>query len=739
MASSRPSSLILDDDDDWGAVSPLLTSTSRSSTTTSSSGKLLNYVTVGAALSGGGSKRNVWVREDGLNECLGKVGINNKFCVKLCEPGKHHCGTGRHASKFLVGTNVAYIRFTENQVHCTPVLPLDSLTQAQQGKVRSMLLTAAEWETVLGEIQSGHVPDWLLGLDAVKEEDEERSADADSLQLLSPMASRGKEGMFSIVPTFSFDSTSLEELDEGMETKVDDTDTRLLKVEGRLISLKSKLTRPFLDIEANYSVISSDISKLYDKVKSLTIAIGPAQRFEVVNAAVKSLTIKVTQLEEFKSDTLTRYNRVMSALDEVKENVNATMEEMTEQQAVASQFEVWMSQTDKVLSTFGKRFAAIKPILQKLSITSKNPDEDDYMQDPISGTGVSQLKVESLNVEESLICRLADLESKMKILENRVVGAGVQMGSFVFQSFEDLLKWVQVKIPKGRFGLFVDGHSFLEFFTLSGHVDTEVGTAAFSHSIKAGFSTYVEAQLAMSFKNLFPAVFGKGGSSSMDDSECLPAITKGDKWNNGSTGVHHQLMRNMNDVSYQLDSSIKKVLKDHPEGRQLAIDCVTASKRFVIDLIAFMSQEYSTWQQRGFSKKDAWQIVCQIVRRIFEDLQSARISARNSQDLEDADFTTATFLYATLRCHGIMEGIVRHQFHAHPHVASVITRHLAANFVKPEDLEAKMTALATKVDSLYSKVDLLVNKEKEKFKADKDKSKLEKLKKGKHKNDSEDS
>jgi hypothetical protein len=30
----------------------------------------------------------------------------------------------------------------------------------------------------------------------------------------------------------------------------------------------------------------------------------------------------------------------------------------------------------------------------------------------------------------------------------------------------------------------------------------------------------------------------------------------------------------MNDVYYQLDSSIKKVYKDYPEARQLAIDCV---------------------------------------------------------------------------------------------------------------------------------------------------------------------
>jgi hypothetical protein len=337
---------------------------------------------------------------------------------------------------------------------------------------------------------------------------------------------------------------------------------------------------------------------------------------------------------------------------------------------------------------------------------------------------------------KSLTCLIADMQEKIKILESQVVGSGVQMGNCVFQSFKDLHKWVQVKVPNGRFGLFVDGHSFLEFFTLSEHIDTESGAAAFSHLMKTGFTTYIEAQLANSFKNLFLAVFGKGGSATLDDSECLPAISNGDKWTNGSTGLHHQLLRNMNDVSYQTGSTIKKVLHDHLEARQLTIDCVTTSKRFAIDLITFMSQEYATWQQRGFTKKGAWQIFCQIARRIFEDMQSARISARNIQDLDDMDFTTASFLYTTLKCHEIMEGYVKHQFHAHPHVFSVITRHLNANFVKPEQsqtsqqqaLEAKVTALASRVDSHASKLDVLVNKAKEKFKQDKEKEKNGKAK-----------
>jgi hypothetical protein len=85
--------------------------------------------------------------------------------------------------------------------------------------------------------------------------------------------------------------------------------------------------------------------------------------------------------------------------------------------------------------------------------------------------------------------------------------------------------------------------------------------------------------------------------------------------------------------------------------------------------------------------------------------------------LEDVDFTTASFLYATLKCHEIMEGYVKHQFHAHPHVSSVITRHLAANFVKPEEaVDSQISALWVKVDSHESKINLYIAKEKEKKK-----------------------
>jgi hypothetical protein len=647
---------------------------------------------------GGGSKRLLWVlEEDGPAACLGKVGLNNKFCIKTCEEGKTHCGVIRHGSRFVVIPNTAYVRVSDHQVASSPSLDLSILSRGQREKLLEASMSAADWEVCFQSIQSGDYPDWLIVDPDAKVDD--GLADVESVDLLSPIAAKEKYGVFKIIPTFSFDS-DVSDYDEkvGEDGIRSLTEGRVKRLEDKMLHLKEKLSRPFIEIDAGYNVLTSDLVKLNERVKQVTNVIGPYRATESVGRWLESLTERLNNLEDLKASVSAKFAGFHSTQANFKDELNHTMEEVAELQAMLVQSQGWMANTAQTLEVFKKRFGVIRPLLNRFTSSPGESDSD-------------------LSKYDTLHRQLQDMQEKIKILENRVVGSSVQMGNCVFQSFEDLHKWVQVKIPKGRFGLFVDGHSFLEFYTLSGHIDTEAGAAAFSHSQKAGFTTYTEAQLAISFKNLFPAVFGKGGASNLDDSEYLPAISNGDKWNNGSTRLHHQLLRNMNDVSYQIDSSIKKVLSDHAEARQLAIDCVTASKRFAIDLISFMSQEYATWQQRGFPRKEAWRIVCQIVRRIFEDMQSARIYARNVQDLEDVDFTTASFLYAALKCHEIMEGYVKHQFHAHPHVSSVITRHLAANFVKPEEaVDSQISALWVKVDSHESKINLYIAKEKEKKK-----------------------
>jgi hypothetical protein len=724
MASSRPTPFVIDDDEDWGTLSVLPPSSSRPSTTSSvTSGEFNAFTFVGSAIAGGGPKRRLWVLKEGLVPCLGKVGANNKICIRPCVEGFDHCGTARHSVKSQVQPDFAHIRITDNQVYAAPTWNLSSFLEKQRGSILSIQLTAADWEKDFKSIESGEYPEWLVKIMEEDVQDNSSVSDQVSVQLLSPVAAKSKQGVFELLPTFSFESANSEGNTRENEFEVD-ADTRLFKVENKIEKLKSKLNRPFRDIDASYSVMVNDIQKLHDRVKTLTLLVGSfPSKMQGLPISLCRMYVEIKEktngLVIFKDHLSPFVNKLSLDLENLKKTVNSMQEEFGEFQDLPLQFEQWTQASNRNFEAFNRRFASIKSVLSR-NLSAYDDDKENVKQ--------SSLSADPDQISSDILYRqILSLEETIKLLESRVVGAGVQLGGLVFQSFDDLLAWVKIKVPKGRFGVFVDGHSFLEFFSLLGHVDTEAGTAAFSHSQKAGFSTYIEAQLAISFKNLFPIVFGKGGSPSMDDAECLPAISSGDKWNNGSTGIHHQLMRNMNDVSYQLDSSIKKVLKDHSDARQLAFDCVTASKRFVIDLIAFMSQEYSTWQQRGFSKKDAWLVVSQIVRRIFEDLQSARISARNAQDFDDIDFTTATFLYATLRCHDVMEGYVKHQFHAHPHVSSVITRHLAANFVKPEQsqdskissMDTKVKALGAKLDSYVSKLELFISKEKAKHKQDK--------------------
>lgn len=73
------------------------------------------------------------------------------------------------------------------------------------------------------------------------------------------------------------------------------------------------------------------------------------------------------------------------------------------------------------------------------------------------------------------------------------------------------------------------------------------------------------------------------------------------------------------------------------------------------------------------------------VRRIFEELYSERVVARDIYDQKDPDFTTAKYLWATWKAHAVMEHYLRHQFYEHPAISAVLARHLADNYVKPDE------------------------------------------------------
>ena len=658
---------------------------------------------------------------------------NVKFCIKPCEASSKSCDTVRHAhSKVKVLSKQGYLKSSDQVALLHNALDCSSFSEEQVAVIQAQALTVSDWEQILQDFQKGSYPAWFIVDEALKYNPASLTTPGVPTatprtikpELVSPRLVDGPGGFFSQIPTLSFDSVeSQSSADSDVASQTDkNLLLRTLKTyDSRFQKIKDAWGKPFLDIEANMLLLLKDIKVMQASIGSNQPVQGKS--FDSVWNALGGLGQSVKRLE---SNQTTILDQVDSQITEMVDNFS------TVAKASAGMLDVQerLDDMDLVLKAFDRRFSAIKPVFDKVK------------QQLSFGFGVKSTETRTLesggvNVEKLLetvkrlekrleeqawttpdtdedrLCRvetmLRDQESRLDQIANRVTGAGVKMGNCVFPSFEDLHEWVKIKVPKGRFGFFVDAHSFLEFFVQGAHHSAEASAAAESHSDKAGYATYLETQMAASFKNLFPSVFGKGGSATLDDAECLPAITSGDKWDNGTTGVKHQLSRNMNDISHQLDSVIKKVLRDHHEARQLAIDCVTASKRFVIDLLTFMSTEYVLWQQRGLTKKDSWLLVCRMVRRIFEDMQSVRISARNIRDKEDVDFTSAMMIYASLKCHDVMEGYTLRDFEHHPNISAVITRHLAANFVKPDastdkGLDKKISGLSGKVDSLESRI-----------------------------------
>ncbi len=59
---------------------------------------------------------------------------------------------------------------------------------------------------------------------------------------------------------------------------------------------------------------------------------------------------------------------------------------------------------------------------------------------------------------------LVTIKEEIKRLKQQIGGTGITVGHQVFQSYEDFAAWVKTGVPPGRFGLFVDGHSLLDFF-----------------------------------------------------------------------------------------------------------------------------------------------------------------------------------------------------------------------------------------------------------------------------------
>jgi len=603
----------------------------------------------------------------------------------------------------------------ETKAFCDPKLDASRLEDDQLVQILAAYHPRDKWSDIFNDLEHGVFPfDGSLPakLEPVDEiEESPPPLPQDPLTLVSPKKSSDHAGIFSVFPALSYDDEVDVVAEDNSTVTKESVLASIQEFNHRFARLKGKWTSAFQDVEVSHLLVTADLAKVSNATDTLASAIGTppvidGTTFDSVWQAILHVS--------------SRLQHGFTSLQESITNVSLDFDRLT------TQHHQTMTTLQDTVRRHESRFTKILPILMSMqsahTISPSAPhDRDKQLEDKLHDLTqiVEELKEKqwqtafsapshSVPPLSALDEKLSNMESQIQNLQMRIVGNGVQIGGVVFQCFEDVKIWITAKFPIKRYGLFVDGVSLLDFFTFVSHVDTEKSMTAYYNQQKSGFASMYEARLAASTQNLFPMVFGRSNSTGMDDSEYLPALQDPDKWDNGMTGLRYQISRGMGDVEFQLESTIDSILKNYPEPRQIAKECLYKSKRFVTDLCAFITQDFQKWQHRGHSKKDSWRMTTVCVRRIFEEIHSQRVVARDILDVQDGDFSCAKFLWATWKAHETMSAYVRHQFYEHPSIAAVLARHLADNHVKPDEaVSSRVTSLDKAIKNINSRLDTI--------------------------------
>jgi hypothetical protein len=487
-----------------------------------------------------------------------------------------------------------------------------------------------------------------------------------------------------------------------------------------------------MEVDAGYSVLVQDLHQLQENTSAIRGDLGTPPSDSTFQSSWEGL---VTCLQQFSALSATVSNQV-NTLDELDAK-HSTLHQVVTDSCLSladssSDLSTKVNELTSSLRILESRVLRLIPFLQHVRrnpVDSTSPVSADHPDFSAVLHRVKELEtlVDNLQTRQQswestcqdmflsnpssspapLAAQVQELSAQMKQLKLRVVGKGVQIGNKVFQSFDEV-KTFATHLPCRRYGLFVDGVSIFECFT-HGHIDAETTYSSFYSQHRTGFTSSIEARIASSVQNLFPTVFGKVDGN-IDMADALPALPHPNKWdsNDGTTGLRYQITRNMGDVELQISEAISTILQDFPEAQHLARECLHHSKRFALELCQFMTLDFQKWKHRGHQPKEAWKMTSVCVRCIFEEIYTERIVAHDIFDQKDPEFTAAKYLWATWRAHSVMQQYLKHQFYEHPSISAVLARHLADNYVKPDDAQAsKIKALEAAIKSLQSKYDTM--------------------------------
>jgi len=445
-----------------------------------------------------------------------------------------------------------------------------------------------------------------------------------SIEILSPANATG--GIMSLIPMLSsFDDSTASEDDLGAGVELADVVGYNRKFKSHFASLKSKWSKAFTEVESGYSLLVQDLQNLQSVTQSQAQALG--RPVDVAGHIPESVWQGLSEIQETVLEVSSNIQAQASSIDALAaDQTNITHSVLAiegQAEEISASMETQVASWTVDLRALEGQVLRLVPLLAQLKRGTPPT-----LSVPSGDSNHLALSAKVANCEQALVSlrerwksmpitkspnpfpsssavdsSIRELQAQMKQLQLKVVGKGVQIGNKTFQTFKDVKTWVDTHLPNHRYGLFVDGVSIFEFFS-AGHVDAETIYTAFYSQHRTGFKSTFEARIASSVQNLFPSVFGKSDSN-LDTAEALPVLPTPERWdsNDGNTGLHYQIMRNMSDIELQLQETINTVLGDYPKAQHIVWEGLHQSKRFSLELCQFITLDFQKWKQGGIPRR----------------------------------------------------------------------------------------------------------------------------------------
>jgi hypothetical protein len=420
---------------------------------------------------GGAKRAHLFLFDDKAQQarplCLGFVGLgqdNKRFCLRPATvqdaSGRWFCGVQRHLTPFVPIHGTFYPRANEIIAFCSPCFPLEVVPLGDLDILKNSRQTIQEWATIL--------KGFLV-------KDVNQDPPVNSLRqmgfgtvvpLKTPSRSLGPlEGLDRFPYYTPEDIRSLliaqdkdeEDWDDMLATQSLPRDVvGLLKaMKDFMIDFENWWKRPFTDSNIVLSSAHGDLHTIKQTCESLSLMLGNP--------------VDIGDMSFPDAWTAISYAATYFTSSPELDLINTKLIQSQEVLQSTQHMQVEIAKINQSINKFDQRFTAIHPLFQAIqniqaSITAlqqARPTVTPFQQFNSAPQLMPITPTNSSDSEPSF--RLSTLEEKIRQLENRVVGDGVTIGTFIFQTLDDVRSWCALHLKSNIFGLFLDGVSIFEF------------------------------------------------------------------------------------------------------------------------------------------------------------------------------------------------------------------------------------------------------------------------------------